>query len=92
VPVIAKPSAAAPVARKSKPRKLSYKDQRELDELPAAIARLEAEQMELQALIADPELFRRSPAQAATAAQRLQALVQEMDAAFARWEALEASA
>jgi ATP-binding cassette subfamily F protein uup len=92
VPVIAKPSAAAPVAKKSKPRKLSYKDQRELDELPAAIARLEAEQMELQALIADPELFRRSPAQAATAAQRLQALVQEMDAAFARWEALEASA
>jgi ATP-binding cassette subfamily F protein uup len=82
----------APIAPKPKPRKLSYKDQRELDALPAAIARLEAEQSELQALIRDPELFRRSPAEAAAAVQKLQALVKEMDAAFARWETLEASA
>jgi ATP-binding cassette subfamily F protein uup len=82
----------APIAPKPKPRKLSYKDQRELDALPAAIARLEAEQSELQALIRDPELFRRSPAEAAAAVQKLQALVKEMDAAFARWGTLEASA
>jgi ATP-binding cassette subfamily F protein uup len=93
-PIADKAPAAenAPSAPKPKSRKLSYKEQRELDGLPATIARLEAEQSELQALIGDPELFRRSPAEAAAAVQKLQAVVKEMDAAFARWESLEASA
>src|SRR6267142_1520553 len=86
--------AVRPPARGSaaaKTRKLSYKDQRELDAMPAAIQRLEVEQAELAAAIGDPELFRRDPAAANTAVQRLQSVQQEMEAAFARWEALESA-
>jgi ATP-binding cassette subfamily F protein uup len=75
-----------------KPRKLSYKDQREIDAMPATIDRLEAELAALSTAIADPNLFRRSPADAAAAVARLQAVEQELEAAFARWAALEAAA
>jgi ATP-binding cassette subfamily F protein uup len=85
-PLPARGSAAA------KTRKLSYKDQRELDAMPAAIQLLEAEQAELTAAIGDPELFRREPAAANAAVQRLQSVQQQLDAAFARWEALESAA
>ena len=89
------PRPAPPPARGSaaaKTRKLSYKDQRELDAMPAAIQLLEAEQAELTAAIGDPELFRREPAAANAAVQRLQSVQQQLDAAFARWEALESAA
>jgi ATP-binding cassette subfamily F protein uup len=90
------PSAARPPpARGStgpKTRKLSYKDQRELDAMPAAIQLLEVEQAELTAAIGDPELFRRDPAAANAAVQRLQSVQQQMESAFARWEALESAA
>jgi ATP-binding cassette subfamily F protein uup len=92
-PATSKPVAqpAAPVQTAApKPRKLSYKDQRELDALPAVIQKLEAEQAMLAAAIADPELFRRNLAQANAAVARLQAVEKELQAAFARWEALEA--
>jgi ATP-binding cassette subfamily F protein uup len=87
--------AVRPPARGSaaaKTRKLSYKDQRELEAMPAAIQRLEVEQAKLAAAIGDPELFRRDPAAANAAIQRLQLVQQELEAAFARWEALENSA
>jgi ATP-binding cassette subfamily F protein uup len=89
------PAAASPPARgnaAAKTRKLSYKDQRELDAMPAAIQRLEVEQAELAAAIGDPELFRRDPAAANAAVQRLQSVQQELETAFARWEALESAA
>jgi len=88
------PRSAPPPARGSavaKPRKLSYKDQRELDAMPAAIQLLEAEQAELAAAIADPVLFRREPAAANAAVQRLQSVQQQLEAAFARWELLESA-
>ena len=82
--------AVAVAAAPAKPRKLSYKDQRELEAIPQAIQRLEAEQSALTAAIGDAELFRRSPGEAAAAVQRLESVVQELEQAFARWEALEA--
>jgi ATP-binding cassette subfamily F protein uup len=86
------PAPAERGSAAAKTRKLSYKDQRELDAMPAAIQRLEVEQAELAAAIGDPELFRRDPAAANAAVQRLQSVQQEMEAAFARWEALESAA
>ena len=80
-----KPRAAPPPARR-----LSYHEQRELQSIPELIQRLESEEAELQALVNDPELFRRDPARAAAALQRLTSLPQELAAAYARWEALEA--
>jgi ATP-binding cassette subfamily F protein uup len=75
----------------AKARKRSYKEQRELDAMPALIQRLEAELETLTAAVVDPELFRRSPEEAAAAVQRLQSVQKELESAFTRWEALEAA-
>jgi len=91
-PAAAAPGGAAPVSASTpaKPRKLSYKDQRELEAIPKLIQRLEAEQTELTAAIGDAELFRSRPAAAAAAVQRLELVVKELEQAFTRWEVLEA--
>jgi ATP-binding cassette subfamily F protein uup len=60
--------------------------------MPKTIQRLETEQAELARSIGDPELFRRSPADAAAALQRLQAVEKELEDAFSRWEELESAA
>jgi ATP-binding cassette subfamily F protein uup len=86
-PVKSLPSAAEP--KKSAAKRLSYKDQRELDQMPTRIAQLEGEQTEVQQRLADPELYRRDPAAMKTLSARLQALEAELSTAYARWEALE---
>ena len=70
-------------------RKLSYKEQRELEELPARIERLDADIAALTAQIQDPAFYRQ-PAEAVTAANaRLSALQAELEQAYARWNELE---
>jgi ATP-binding cassette subfamily F protein uup len=86
VPVLSAP-ASAPA--QSRPRRLSYNEQRELAALPEKIQRLEAEQRELQAAIADPALFQGHDSKGAAALQRLQSVAAELETAYARWEALE---
>ena len=92
--------AAAPVqkvgagdtakARPAERRKLSFKEQRELEQLPARIAALEVEQLALQGRLADPGFYQ-GPAEAQREAQaRLARVDAEIDAALQRWEALEA--
>jgi ATP-binding cassette subfamily F protein uup len=68
--------------------KLSYKEQRELDELPAMIEALEAEQKELGDLLAKPELYASEPKRAADAQVRYAQIDEELTAALERWEAL----
>ena len=82
----------AAVAGPKKPagKKLSYKDQRELEQLPARIEQLEKEQTEVQARLADPELYRRDPAAMQQLATRLQDIEAALRTAYARWQALEA--
>ena len=80
-------AAPAPAAR---PRKLSYKEQRELDELPALIEALEAEQHELGDLLAKPELYATEPQRAAEAQARYAQIDDELTAALERWEELGA--
>jgi ATP-binding cassette subfamily F protein uup len=87
---VATPSAGALPARGgANSRKRSYKEQRELDTLPAAIQKLETEQETLEAALSDPQFFRRSPAEARASTERLKRLADELQAAYARWEALE---
>jgi ATP-binding cassette subfamily F protein uup len=81
------PAAAAASARG--PR-LTAKEQKELDALPARIEALEGGQAELAARLADPALYKGDPAQAAEVKARLAQVEAEHAAAFARWEALEA--
>jgi ATP-binding cassette subfamily F protein uup len=85
----AAPANSPAVQSQPKPRKRSYKEQRELDAIPERIQLLEAEQRELQAALSDPELFRQGPAQANTSLERLQRLTAELEAAYTRWDALE---
>jgi ATP-binding cassette subfamily F protein uup len=87
-PRAATPAGAMPPVG-PKPRKLSYKDQRELDGLPALIQELESDQARLSALIADPALFQRNPVDAANAVKQLASVQSKLETAFARWEALE---
>jgi ATP-binding cassette subfamily F protein uup len=70
-------------------RKLSFKEQRELEALPERIHALEAEQSELHRSMADPQFFRQDGTAIAAATTRLEALSGELTQAYARWEELE---
>jgi ATP-binding cassette subfamily F protein uup len=90
-PASAPPASAPPEAERAhlKARRLSYKEQRELEAMPEKIQLLEAEQLRLQTEIADPVLFQANDGRGAAALQRLQSLAAEIDSAYARWDALD---
>ena len=75
--------------RADRPRKLSFKEQRELEALPARIAELEAEQSQLHRDMADPAFYRQPAAAIAEAKARLATVESDLTAAYARWETLE---
>jgi ATP-binding cassette subfamily F protein uup len=82
-----KPAAAAKPAA-VKPRKLSYKEQRELDDLPKRIEALEAEQKELAAFLSQPGSYTKEADRAMTSQARVAAIDDELLAALERWEKL----
>ncbi len=87
-----KPAAEKPRPAKERPRKLTFKEERELDELPERIAALEEEQAALHATLADPEFYKSAGAEVARLNARLAELERELEDAYARWEELEALA
>ena len=90
VKATATPVTAAPAAPAAKARKLSYKEQRELEALPGRIATLEAEQAKINAELADGTLYASDNAKALQLAQRNAAIDGELLEALERWEALGA--
>jgi len=73
-------------AREAGPRrKLSFKEQRELESLPALIEALETEERELQQRIAGPEFYKEGAEAIKAALARAQAAAAEREAAYARW-------
>jgi ATP-binding cassette subfamily F protein uup len=82
-----KPATERP---KSKPSKLSYKNSRELDQLPKRIAALEADIARLETVIADPDLYRRDPKRFEAETAKLAAAKDTLAAAEDRWLELEA--
>ena len=82
------PVAAAPAG---KARKLSFKEQRELEALPETISALESEQKEISEALADGSLYAVDNARAMKLATRSAAIDDELMAALERWEALGAS-
>ncbi|MGB9578574.1 MAG: ABC transporter ATP-binding protein, partial [Halothiobacillaceae bacterium] len=90
-PTVAKAGGEASVSSAAKPRaKLSFKDQRELDQIPARIDALEAEQAELTARSSDPAFYQGDQATIKALLDRLAAIGQELEAAYARWAELDA--
>ncbi|MDY0953189.1 MAG: ATP-binding cassette domain-containing protein [Stenotrophomonas rhizophila] len=93
-PVVAgKPAAsaaAAPAEPAAAKRKLSYKDARELEQLPLKIETLEKDVEGLTAAMNDPAFYQRSAADMAAHNAKLAKVQAELDAAYARWEELDA--
>jgi ABC transport system ATP-binding/permease protein len=91
-----KPSAPplVAVAEKTnhKDRKLSYKERRELEALPEKIEALEVEQSELHKLMGDGDFYRQPGDKITGAMERLEAVNNELEACYTRWETLEAQA
>ncbi len=82
-------AAAADVPCRSAPRtKLSYKEQRELDALPALIETLEAEQKQITQTLAGSEIYVKEPARVGSLQARHDRIEEELLAALERWEAL----
>lgn len=80
----AKPAKAA-VAK----RKLSYKEQRELEQLPALIEKLETQQQELEERISEPSFYQQEAEAIDEVLVQLAAVQADLEQAFERWEALE---
>lgn len=71
-------------------KKLSYKEQRELDSLPARIEALESEQNEIRATLADGQLYQSDLARAVALQARDGEIETALHEALERWSALEA--
>ncbi len=91
-PVASKPSAPAPnaAAKTAKGRKLSFKEQRELEGIEAQIHVVEAEVTRIEGLFADPEFFRKHASQVNQLTDDLDASKANVVKLYARWEQLEA--
>ncbi len=77
--------AVAPVPPRPKSTKLSYKDQRDYDMLPARIEELDAAIASNEAALADPDLYTRDPAKFEKLTATLEDARAEKDAAEQRW-------
>lgn len=74
---------------KSKQKKLGYKEQRELEELPGKIEALENEQTKIQDSISDPDFYQQDKDKTANTLSRLETVEKELAHCFERWEILE---
>jgi ATP-binding cassette subfamily F protein uup len=70
-------------------RKPSYKEQMELEQLPARIEALETEQKQLQSLVTSEEFYKRPASEIHEALARLEELEALLLAAYTRWDALD---
>ena len=84
--------AATVASTTAKTRKLSYKEQRELEALPELIASLEAEHKETQSALSDNNLYARDPAKVAQIHKRDTEIEDALMAALERWEQLSSPA
>jgi ATP-binding cassette subfamily F protein uup len=99
VPAVSKVAAAeapkpavATASTTTKTRKLSYKEQRELEALPELIASLEAEHKETQAALSDNSLYASDPAKVAQIHKRDTEIEDALMTALERWEQLSSPA
>jgi len=74
----------------SKAKKLSFKEQRELEQLPQQIAALEAEQATISERLADSTIYAKEPAEAHKLSERFAEIDQLLLDSLERWEIIEA--
>ncbi|WP_028920396.1 ATP-binding cassette domain-containing protein [Pseudoxanthomonas suwonensis] len=88
-PATAAPAVTPAPAPAAGRRKLSYKDARELEQLPARIEALEAELAALAAAMSEPGFYQQDPGQVAAHTRRMAEAQAELDHAYARWAELD---
>ena len=91
--VAEKISAKTETVRKQceRPRKLTFKEQRELEALPQRIEVLETEQHQLYQAMGDPMFYQKGKDEIANVKARVSSLERELAEAYQRWETLENS-
>ncbi|WP_298636165.1 ATP-binding cassette domain-containing protein [uncultured Umboniibacter sp.] len=82
------PAETKPKAKPAK--KLSYKVQRELEQLPGIIEALEAEIAELEGVVADPKFYDRDVAEQTELFEKISVVQAKLDEALERWMELDA--
>jgi ABC transport system ATP-binding/permease protein len=90
VPVKIEEKKTASGRQKEKSRRLTFKEQKELETLPKRIEHLETEQQQIIAVMADPSFYRESGNRVTETKARLESIEKELVESYARWEALEA--
>ena len=73
------------------PRKLSFKEERELEKLPATIEKLEQEREKIYDSLANPAFYQKDPQNIVQTKARLEVIEDELLRAYERWEYLEDS-
>ncbi len=75
-----------------RPKKLSYKDQRELEALPECIEQLDSRLQELESEISAPDFYQQDHTVTQVIIEKLGKTRSELEAAYSRWEELEGEA
>ena len=78
----------APV-RKNQPKKLSFKEARELESLEGVIAGAESRIAEIEAMFADPDFFRKHGRESVSLQEELDQAKADLENHYLRWEELE---
>jgi ATP-binding cassette subfamily F protein uup len=82
------PAVSKPVEKK-KTKKLSYKDQRELERLPGIIDQLEKDQAHLVETISQPDFYQSDSDDVERVTREMAEVQRKLEAAFKRWDELE---
>ena len=82
-------SKAGPTAQAKSTARMSFKDQRELEELPKTMAKLQGNVEKLEAQLANPELYAKNPAKFAKVTEELETARLALAGAEERWIELE---
>ena len=89
-----KSGAGTPARKKTasgEKAKLSYKDQRELGNLPGKIEKLEQQQSDLETQMAAPGFYQSDYEQVQTATRKLAEVQKKLEQAYDRWSELESN-
>ncbi len=82
-----KPEKSRP--QRERLRTLTFREKKELEELPALIESMEAERAGLYETLADPDFYRQDGSRIPGVRARIEELDGEIPAAYERWESLE---
>ncbi len=82
-------ASAASASAAAKTRKLSFKEQRELEQMPERIAKLEQRQKELHVEMAAPGFYQSGGDRVAKITKELAQVSEELEQCFERWQELE---